>query len=384
MIRTVLAVGHDASRTGAPATLLSLMGWAHAERDVAIDTVLLGAGPLVEEFRKLGPVRAQPPALTFLQSAVAATGAGRPAAMVEATWLRRALRPAVEADVVFVSSAAALRAVPLLPRGGPPVVAHVHEMDGVLSALGGVEHMSGLLLGAALVLAPSPEVAELCARPVVEGGLAVPSGRIRHHPAPVTPPARHPRPPVDDAALVVGCGRVGWRKGTDLFVALADAVGPTVGGRAVHWHWIGGDSGDRSRADVLDEIRLRGLEGRVRLDGESEDAPARLAAADLLVITSREDPYPLVAAEAALTGTPVVGFRPGTTLLTEAGHPERRVDHLDIDALARQVVELLQHPSRGRLLASEQARAAATATTPLVAPAIWADIETAVRQAAAG
>lgn len=375
MIRSVLAIGHDASRTGAPATLVNLLQWARAERGVEVDTVLLAGGPLVEDFAALGPVRAAPAAVIASSRAATVLGAPVWGRRARDAWLRRALHPAVDADVVLVSSAASVGAIPLLPPHHPPVVVHLHELGEVLAALGGVEVLSPLLASAALVLAPSPEVAELASRPMAQGGLDVPPGRVRHHPAPVAPPLRHRRPPDDDVALVVGCGRVGWRKGTDLFVALADAVGPTVDGRRVQWRWIGGDSGDRTRADVLDEIRLRGLRDRVRLDGEVDDAPDRLGAADLLVVTSREDPYPLVAAEAALVGTPVVGFHPGTTLLSEAGHPDRRVKHLDVDALARQVVELLSTPGRGRLLAGEQARAAATATTPLVAPDIWADIE---------
>lgn len=375
MIRAALAVGHDASRTGAPSTLLNLMRWAHDERGVEVHTVLLGGGPLVGEFAALGSSSATPAPVTTAARAAAVAGAPRLGRRLEDAWLRRSLRRATGTDLVLVSSAAALRVMPLLPTGHPPVVAHLHELSHVLAAVGGVDLLSQLLVPATLVLAPSPEVAELATRPTSQGGLGVPADRIRHHPEPVAPPPRYSRAPHDDIALVVGCGRVGWRKGTDLFVALADAVGPVVEGRPVRWRWIGGDSGDRTQADIIDEIHLRGLGDRVRLDGEVDDAPERLAAADVLVVTSREDPYPLVAAEAALAGTPVVGFRPGTTLLTEAGHPDWRVDRLDVEALAVQVVELLTAPSRGRLLAGDQARAAASATTPIVAPEIWAEIE---------
>ncbi len=380
MIRRLVAVGHDASRTGAPATLVALLGWGGRERRVDVTTVLLGDGPLVEDLEAVGPVRTPPPGMATVRQASAVLGRPGWGQRAEAAWLRRVLAPAAHADLVLVSSAAALRAVAQLPAGRPPLVVHLHELGGVLAALGGVEALAAPLAGAALVLVPSEEVATLAARPVADGGLGVAPDRIRHHPAPVMPPSRHPRAPDDGVALVVGCGSVGWRKGTDLFVALADAVGPEVAGRPVHWRWVGGDSGDRTGADVRDEIRLRGLEHRVRLEGEVDDAPARLAAADLLVVTSREDPFPLVAAEAALVGTPVVGFRPGTTLVGQAGHPDRRVDDLDVDGLARQVVEVLSDPGSARRLVADEARAAAAATVPLVAPAIWADLELAAEQ----
>lgn len=377
MIRRMLAIGHDASRTGAPATLLELLRWAHQERGVEVTTVLLAGGPLVDAFAEIGTVRAFPPALLNSRQAASVLGHPRWSGPTERAWLRRALAPAAGVDVVIASSAASLRALPYLPRPAPPVVAHLHELDGVLDALGGSAHLAALAASAALTVVPSDAVADLVSRRVGAGGLGLPARRVRRHPEPVRPPARHPRPDHTGAALVVGCGTIGWRKGTDLFVALAHAVGPEVAGREVRWAWIGGDSGDGTAADVRDEIGLRGLTGRVHLTGEVDDAPLRLAAADILTVTSREDPYPLVAVEAALAGTPVVGFRPGTTLLAEAGQDSRRVDHLDVEVLATQVAELLTAPDRGRLLAGDQARAATGATTPLVAPALWADIEAA-------
>ncbi|HEV7719960.1 MAG TPA: hypothetical protein VGO60_01680, partial [Iamia sp.] len=65
----------------------------------------------------------------------------------------------------------------------------------------------------------------------------------------------------------------------------------------------------------------------------------------------------------------------------EAGHPEHRIADLDGRALATGVRTLLARPDRGRLLAGDLARAAASATTPLAAAALWADIESAVSDA---
>jgi hypothetical protein len=201
---------------------------------------------------------------------------------------------------------------------------------------------------------------------------------VRHHPGPLDPPTRHPRPAPDATALVVGCGPIGWRSGTDLFLALAAAVGPTVDGRDVRWAWLGDDDADGTAGDVRDDIALRGLADRVRIRPDGPDRADRLAAADLLVVTGRVDPFPLAAVQAALAGTPVVGFTPGTALLDDAGHPAHRIADLDVAALADDVRTLLAHPDRGRLLAGDLARAAASATTPLAAAALWSDIEAAV------
>lgn len=380
--RRLLAIGHDGSRTGAPTTLLETLRWAHRERGVEVTTVLLADGPLAPAFGELGPVRLPPSALARGVRVAAALDRPGWAAPARRAWVRGAVADAGDVDLVLASSAASRPALEALPDDAAPLVVHLHELDGVLDALGGAAALAPALARAALVVVPSPEVAALASRPVAEGGLGVPEALVRRHPGPVGAPPRHRPPGRDDVALVAGCGTVGWRKGTDLFVALADAVGPEVDGRTVHWAWIGGDSADGTLADVADEIVLRGLGDRVHMSGEVADVAPRLAAADVLAITSREDPYPLVAVEAAMVGTPVVGFRPGTTLLGEAGQDDRRVDHLDLDALAAQVRALLAAPEEARAVSTAQARAAAAAAAPLALPPLWDDLASVARERA--
>lgn len=374
MIRRVLAVAHDASRTGAPLTLLNLIEWARLERGVETTVVALADGPLIEMFAEVAEVRVLPPALVASRRAAQALGRPPVARPVD-LWLRRALAPASAVDLVLASSAASAPALAHLPEDSAPLAVHLHELSGVIEAVSGAEATASALARAAVVITPAASVAALATRAPADGGLGVPPDRVVVHPGPVDPPPRRRRAGGAHDALVVGCGSVGWRKGTDLFVALADAVGPEVAGRDVRWVWIGADSEDGASADVVDEIALRGLAGRVRLLGEVPDAVDRLAAADILAITSREDPYPLVATEAALVGTPVVGFEPGTALLADAGHDERRVRDLDVRRLAEQVRQVIAAPDTARLLTADLAHAAASATTPIVAPRIWDALE---------
>lgn len=374
MIRRVLAIAHDGSRTGAPLTLLNLLGWARTERQVEATVIVLADGPLVERFAQVAEVRVIPPAVAA--SVRAASALDRPEARpLWDTWVRRALASAGEFDLVLASSAASLPAVAHLPNDSAPVAVHLHELDGVVRALGGAEHLAAPISRASRVIVPTPAVEAVAVRPATEGGLGVEPHLVSVHREPVDPPSRYPRVALDDRALVVGCGTVGWRKGTDLFVALAATVPAVVGGREVHWAWVGGNSEDGIHADVVDEVRLRGLQGRVHLTGEVDGGADQIAAADLLVMTSREDPYPLVVVEAALVGTPVAGFRPGTELLAEAGHDAARVEDLDVRALADEVGRLLADREAARRLAADLAKAAADATTPLVAPALWAELE---------
>jgi glycosyltransferase involved in cell wall biosynthesis len=93
-----------------------------------------------------------------------------------------------------------------------------------------------------------------------------------------------------------------------------------------------------------DVVRL-GLAGRVHFVDELSDPADLFAAMDVLCVTSREDPYPLVMLEAASLGVPVVSFdNGGATEFAGPQHRERRaviVPYLDVEAMATAVAELV-------------------------------------------
>jgi hypothetical protein len=361
-------------------SLLDLARWAAAEHDVEVTAIILEPGGDVP-LDGIAVVRRPTPTLGAIRATADVTGRPGLAIRAQRAWRRRVLADATEFDVIVAGSATALVALDEMPVPAPPVVAHLPLIDEAWSRSRRPTDLAGRLADAALTVVPAEPVARWAVRSRDRGGLGLDPARVRHHHGPLDPPTRHPRLGPDRSALVVGCGPVGWRSGADLFVALAAEVGPDVDGRAVHWTWIGDDDHDGTGADVRADIGLRQLRGRVRITPDGPERADRLAAADLLVVTGRFDPYPLAAVQAALAGTPVVGFTPGTALLDEAGHPEHRIAGLDGRALATEVRTLLAHPDQGRLLAGDLARAAASATTPLAAAAVWADIESAVAPA---
>lgn len=137
--------------------------------------------------------------------------------------------------------------------------------------------------------------------------------------------------------IIVGCGAVGWRKGTDLFVEILARLSL---GRAVTGLWVGRSSAVITERLVADANRL-GVATSLHLVGEVDDAAPFLAAADVVVMPSREDPQPLVPAEAALLGTPTVGFDVGGI----GDYAERGfaavAPYPDVDAVVRAVEHLL-------------------------------------------
>jgi glycosyltransferase involved in cell wall biosynthesis len=143
----------------------------------------------------------------------------------------------------------------------------------------------------------------------------------------------------DDALLIVGAGFASWRKGTDLFIQLARAVCRQRS--HAYFAWIGG-SWYQDAAQFEHDVRLAGLTEKVRFTGAVLKPADYLAAADVFVLTSREDPYPLVCLEAAAVAKPIVCFAGA------GGVPEFVEDncgfvvpYLDIMAMAERVLHLL-------------------------------------------
>jgi glycosyltransferase involved in cell wall biosynthesis len=114
-----------------------------------------------------------------------------------------------------------------------------------------------------------------------------------------------------------------------------------------YFAWIG----DGAIAEFEYDVRAAGLTRNVRLVGTVPNTADHIAAADVFVLTSREDPYPLVCLEAAALGKPIVCFAGA------GGIPEFVEDdcgliasYLDIIEMADRIVSLLDAPDRRRTI----------------------------------
>ena len=89
------------------------------------------------------------------------------------------------------------------------------------------------------------------------------------------------------------------------------------------------------------------------------DAPARIAAADIFVLTSRDDPFPLVVMEAMAASRPIVAFAVGG-VPEQLGDAGLLVRPEDVAGMAAAVVALVDLPAERERLgaaASERVRA---------------------------
>jgi glycosyltransferase involved in cell wall biosynthesis len=162
--------------------------------------------------------------------------------------------------------------------------------------------------------------------------------------------------------LVLAVGRLHPQKGFDVLVAAAALV------RSSHVITIAGEGPQRARLETL----IASAAVDVRLLGERTDVADLLAAADLVVMPSRWEGWPLVAAEVLSAGRPFVASDVGG-LPELVGDAAVLVPASDAPALAKAIERLIAEPAEREVLsAAAYARAATLPTTDDVATSVLA------------
>jgi LmbE family N-acetylglucosaminyl deacetylase/glycosyltransferase involved in cell wall biosynthesis len=319
----ILFVSHEAGRTGAPVFLLNLMRYLTRQLDVSATTLLLRGGDLEREFQAIG------------HTIVLGTPEALDGALIGALKSRNI-------RLVYVNTISNGPLQARLTELGCPIVCHVHELAfSIQHHFGGrnlkqvVESTKLFLAGSKAVhayietLVPRDRVA--LAYPFIDVGANQTTATARRRPLEL------PR----DAVVVGGCGLIGWRKGTDLFLHVARRVLAMTQKRVV-FVWVGGPLAYGEYPRLQYEARTMGIAEHLVFPGQVETTLPYFAQFDIFVLPSREDPFPLVMLDAASLGQPIVCFENagGTPELVE-DNAGAVVPYLDIEAMAAAVTRLV-------------------------------------------
>lgn len=107
--------------------------------------------------------------------------------------------------------------------------------------------------------------------------------------------------------ILIGVGTLDWRKGADLFLSVAKHVAQKLTFQDVEFRWFGGETTQGQKAELDYDIKMAGLLNYVKIN-YSSDIQEIYSEAHLLLLTSREDPFPTVVLEAAIFGLPTLAF----------------------------------------------------------------------------
>ena len=151
----------------------------------------------------------------------------------------------------------------------------------------------------------------------------------------------------DDAFVVGACGTVESRKGTDLFISVARKLLKDHSYFRFVWIARKDVESDPMYNDAIESIRKHGLTERVMIV-KSEGSPENyLATLDVFVLSSREDPFPLVCLEAANLGKPIVCFADAGGMPEFVGDDAGAVVPFeDIDAMERSIETFYHDPEK--------------------------------------
>jgi glycosyltransferase involved in cell wall biosynthesis len=322
----VLFVGHDAHLAGAEVVLLNTIRWMSEHTTRGIKIILLGPGSLMGEFASLGDLL-----VTCDPS--------------KDHDLIRQFVGNSEIEFVYANSVASGRLFSPVIRSylkGAPVLAHIHELSGVIQEFN--DSFVNLRACARRWICVSDAVlVDLTSRWGVAPDQAVvmypPISPALHSNQPVGPFRRAARISLGlcTSDFVVMCvGTVYHRKDPDLFVQVAlSAIASGASNSRLKFVWIG-EGEDRTRLEK--EVEASGASRRITFTGPRSDAPELLAAADLFLLTSREDPFPLVCLEAAQFGVPTMCLEGASGFVefigTDAGYVAKSRDpHIIADAV---------------------------------------------------
>jgi glycosyltransferase involved in cell wall biosynthesis len=287
----VLLVGHDAHRHGAQLLTLHLARLYSRRFGLDVALWLLEGGALLPEYEEVADVQV--------------IGPGRPQALERARSLREKGFGLAVTNTVVTGEI-----VPVLDEAGFSVVSLVHEMPELIKERGLQRSAASLAQGADHVVFAADTVRRAYAhitRLASQKAIVLPQGIYQDLDAPDEARAQIEAqlglPP--DAIVVINAGYGDQRKGFDIFLECARAV--CHEDVRFHFLWVGNlapEGLDRLGQEMRTAPRAANLHHVPFTDAI---APY-YAAADALLLTSREDPFPSVVLEALACGLPVVAF----------------------------------------------------------------------------
>ena len=111
---------------------------------------------------------------------------------------------------------------------------------------------------------------------------------------------------INDHAFIVGaCGTLGWRKGSDLFLRVANKL---KNEKDIFFLWVGADTYSSNYHQFVYEAKKYGILKNLIIIPKTKEVHKYFQLMNVFLMTSREDPFPLVNLEAAINKVPIICF----------------------------------------------------------------------------
>lgn len=320
----VVLVGHNAYKHGAQLLTLNIFKTLRQQFGVDARLIILGEGPLVEEYEKIGP--------TYVCHNDLEKFREYSAHLQQETGVKRAI----------CNTTVSGKAVAILHQQGYDFVSLVHELENLIREYS--------LEGAVNDISAYAEKVIFAAKAVQDSFVKVADNvddsKLIIHPQGIYQEVSYQEEAYltireelgipDTARLVVNVGYADLRKGFDIFVNTAKIL--VERDPSFHFLWIG-DIERSLKHWLKSDLESEQLKSNLHNIAFTNEISRYLSASDVFAMTSREDPFPSVVIEALAIGTPVVGFigGGGFTELLEEEVNGAVVPMADIQAMANEI-----------------------------------------------
>ena len=332
-MKNVLFIVPDLSRTGAPMVLLHFLKWLKLHHP-QVNTYLLYLknGELSNDFRKnvkqMHGLRRKP----VLEKLKHKLLSGPRGSIYFSSEFKKLLNKG-DIDIIYGNSVSSIPVCVKIKEILPAtrLVIHVHELERVIGIL--LPDFKDYLHGIDQFIAVSKLVEEM----LIEK-YKVPSEKLGlvYEFAEAYESSNKKK---ENTNFTVGAsGTFHWRKGGDVFIQIIRYINANYPEAKIKFVWVGRVP-TQEKIILEEDLKKCGIKEKVDFIGNVDNPFKSYRNFDLFILTSREDPFPLVCIENAMLGTPLLGFEGASGIeevLVKGGG--RIIPYLNVEKMAEMIV----------------------------------------------
>lgn len=342
---TILFVSHNAHAGGSQTVLLNTIAWFKAHTQLELKILCMEGGELLPHFQQL--------AETIVLNDAFMKGKTDQDILNELLLQLKGARP----DLIYGNTVVAGKLYPILKQMNAPIITHVHEMET------SIQHYASETMDSVIKLSDFYLACSGATRNNLIDRYKIPAEKIAIGHASIyadtnlsilTASEKQKRRKklglLQDKFIIFGCGiGMPFRKGADLFIELGRLL--LKNGRSnFHMYWIGNFDRTASDenlgvwADYVGQIKREHLQNQITFMGYKENPREYFQAGDIHIMTSREEPFGLVALEAADAGLPTICFESAGAADFVEQDAGFTIPHQDLNEFTRKIIQLMDNP----------------------------------------
>jgi glycosyltransferase involved in cell wall biosynthesis len=186
-----------------------------------------------------------------------------------------------------------------------PIFSYVHELEMATRLFTTTAQLQNLIKYSSAFLVPAQAVKQFL---ITKLGVDESKIALLHYYIPSATGVNQQESKSTDEFIVGGVGTSDWRKSPDLFVTIAKLLFAKQPDAKIKFNWKGASTGNLEMQRLQYDLKKSGLEDKVSFIPSSSSVNDFYKTIDLFLLTSREDPYPLVVLEAASYHHPTICF----------------------------------------------------------------------------